>query len=52
MGNAAVSEKHAGFIVNLGGATAKDVLRLAEYVADKVYAEFEVRLEREVRYIG
>ena len=52
VGNAAVSEKHAGFIVNLGGATAKDVLRLAEYVADKVYAEFGVRLEREVRYIG
>lgn len=52
VGNAAVSEKHAGFIVNLGGATASDVLCLAEYVCDRVYAEFGVNLEREVRYIG
>jgi UDP-N-acetylmuramate dehydrogenase len=52
VGNAAVSEKHAGFIVNLGGATASDVLCLAEYVCDRVYAEFGVKLEREVRYIG
>lgn len=52
VGNAAVSEKHAGFVVNLGGATAKEVLCLAEYVAERVYAEFGVKLEREVRYIG
>ena len=52
VGNAAVSEKHAGFIVNLGGATADEVLYLAEQVAEKVYDEFGVKLEREVRYIG
>lgn len=52
LGNAAVSEKHAGFIVNLGGATAKEVLELAETVSDKVFAETGIRLEREVKYLG
>ena len=52
VGRAAVSEKHAGFIVNLGGATAKEVLELAETVSDKVFAETGIRLEREVKYLG
>lgn len=52
LGNAAVSEKHAGFIVNLGGATAKEVLELAETVSDKVFAETGIRLEKEVKYLG
>lgn len=52
VGNAAVSEKHAGFIVNLGGATAKEVLMLADAVSDKVFAETGIRLEREVKYLG
>lgn len=49
IGGAAVSEKHAGFVVNLGDATADDVKRLLEQVSDKVYAASGVRLEPEVR---
>lgn len=52
VGDAAISEKHAGFIINLGNATAADVLKLEEYVKERVLAEFGVELEREVRYIG
>ena len=51
IGGAAVSDLHAGFIVNLGGATSCDVLSLEEYVRDKVYCETGVTLEREVRFI-
>ncbi|MBQ9086085.1 MAG: UDP-N-acetylmuramate dehydrogenase [Clostridia bacterium] len=49
IGNAAVSEKHAGFLINLGGATAEDVLRLEEYVRNRVRDRFGVELEREVQ---
>lgn len=49
VGGAAVSEKHAGFIVNLGGATAADVLRLVELVQERVLADSGFRLEPEVR---
>ena len=49
VGGAAVSEKHAGFAVNLGGATAQDVLDLLEQVSDQVYDRFGIRLEPEVR---
>jgi UDP-N-acetylmuramate dehydrogenase len=52
VGNAAVSEKHAGFIVNLGAATAEDVLLLSELVSDRVFAKTGIRLEREVKYVG
>lgn len=52
VGNAAVSEKHAGFIVNLGGATAEDVLLLSKLVSDRVFAKTGIRLEREVKYVG
>lgn len=52
VGNAAVSEKHAGFIVNLGGATANEVLELSKLVSDKVFDQTGIRLSREVRYIG
>ena len=51
VGGAAVSEKHAGFLINLGGATADDVLRLEEHVRGEVLRVFGVELEREVRYI-
>lgn len=51
VGGAQVSEKHAGFIINKGGATAKDVLDLIELVRDKVYREKGVMLEPEVRLI-
>ena len=52
IGGAQVSEKHAGFVVNKGGATAADVLNLIKYVQDTVEEKFGVRLEPEVRLIG
>lgn len=52
IGDAQVSEKHAGFIVNVGNATAKDVLQLIEKVQAEVKAHSGVALETEVRIIG
>ncbi|MBE6947054.1 MAG: UDP-N-acetylmuramate dehydrogenase [Ruminococcaceae bacterium] len=49
VGDAAISTKHAGFAVNLGNATAKDVRTLLKQVADRVYEKFEVQLEPEIR---
>lgn len=49
IGGAAVSEKHAGFVVNLGGATAADVKQLLKEVSDRVYDAQGIRLEPEVR---
>ncbi len=49
VGGAAVSEKHAGFAVNLGGATAEDVKKLLYDVSDKVFENTGIRLEPEVR---
>ena len=49
VGKAAVSEKHAGFVVNLGGATAADVLATMAYIQEKVSERFGVMLEPEVR---
>lgn len=51
IGDAAVSEKHAGFLINLGSARAEDVLRLEELVREEVRKRFGVALEREVRMI-
>lgn len=52
VGGAQVSEKHAGFVINRGGATAADLIELCRQVQDKVYAEFGVHLEPEVRFVG
>lgn len=52
VGGAQVSEKHAGFIINCGGATAEDVKALSRRVSDKVLANDGVKLEREVIFIG
>ena len=49
VGGAAISEKHAGFAVNLGGATAADVKSLLCQVSDLVYEKSGIRLEPEVR---
>ena len=49
VGGAAVSEKHAGFIVNLGGATAADVLELVKQVQQRVHDHSGVLLEPEIR---
>lgn len=51
VGGAQVSEKHAGFVINKGSATAKDVLSLIKYIQDKVFSEKGVMLELEVRLI-
>ena len=52
MGQAAVSEHHANVIVNLGGATAAEVLALAEQMKHAVLVKFGVELEEEVRFLG
>ena len=52
VGGAEVSTLHAGFIINSGDATSKDILDLIKYVQDKVKNEFGVDLEPEVRIIG
>lgn len=49
VGNAGVSEKHAGFVVNLGNATAKDVKEVLLHVSDIVYEKSGIRLEPEMR---
>ncbi len=49
VGDAAISEKHAGFAVNLGSATAEDVKTLLRQVSDKVYETSGIRIEPEVR---
>ena len=52
VGGAQVSEKHAGFVINKGGATAKDVLSLVEYVKETVFKNTGYSLEPEIRFIG
>lgn len=52
VGGAEISEKHAGFIVNRGGATADDVLRLIEIVRKKIYELHGIDIECEVRRVG
>lgn len=52
VGGAQVSEKHCGFVVNKGGATAMDVLTLIREVQRKVKEQFGVDLETEVRFLG
>lgn len=52
VGGAQVSELHSGFIINRGGATATDILQLMEMIQARVFDEFGVRLETEVRIIG
>lgn len=52
VGGAQVSEKHAGFVVNRGGATCGDVLRLVDGVRERVLKETGVELEMEVKILG
>lgn len=51
IGGAEVSKKHAGFIVNSGGATAQNINDLLSYIKAKVLKEFDVNLEEEIIYI-
>ena len=52
VGGAQVSEKHCGFVINKDQATASDVMNLMNQVSDKVYEEFGVRLQPEVKRLG
>lgn len=52
IGGAQVSEKHAGFVINKGGATASDVLNLIKYIQKSVFESSGVMLEMEVKIIG
>ena len=52
IGGAQISEKHAGFIINKGNATSKDIIDLIEYTKKKVKEKFNVEIEEEVEIIG
>lgn len=52
VGGAQVSEKHCGFVINAGGATARDVRTLMDNVRDIVYKKYGVALEPEVKFLG
>lgn len=51
VGGARVSEKHAGFVINGGNATATEVIEILKLVSDKVFAEKGIRLEPEIKVI-
>ena len=51
VGGAQVSEKHAGFVINRGGATFAEVMGLIEQVQERVLAATGVRLEPEVKIV-
>ena len=52
VGGAQVSEKHCGFVINTGDAAAADVWQLIRDVQEKVYQQFQVKLEPEVKFLG
>lgn len=52
IGGAQISEKHAGFIINKGNATAQDVLDLVKYIQDTIYEKFKKKIELEIKILG
>ena len=52
IGDAVISEKHAGFVINKGSAKAKDVLELIQYVKNIVYKKYERVVELEIEILG
>ena len=52
VGGARVSDKHCGFVINTGNATAEDVRRLISQVTEIVYKKFKVHLEPEIIFLG
>jgi UDP-N-acetylmuramate dehydrogenase len=52
IGRAKISERHANFICNLGGATATDIRSLAKLAKDRVREKFGVEIEEEALYLG
>jgi UDP-N-acetylmuramate dehydrogenase len=52
IGHAMISDKHANFIVNAGGASAEDVVMLIALIKERVHTAFGVQLEEEIQYVG
>ena len=52
VGDAQVAEKHCGFVINRGNATAEDVMNLVAHVQEEVYRQFHVKMEMEVKRLG
>lgn len=52
IGGARISDLHAGFIINVGNATAKDILELIDYTKQKVYEKFGKNIELEIEIVG
>ena len=52
VGDAAISEKHAGFVVNLGNAKAVEVIELINYIKEQVKIKFNKNIELEILVIG
>lgn len=52
IGGCKISEKHANFIVNCGGASSTDYAKLVNLCSEKVYEKYNIKLEREVKYFG
>ena len=52
IGGAQVSEKHAGFIINKGNATATDILQLIEYVEKTIYDKYKEKIKLEIEILG
>ena len=52
IGGAEVSTKHAGFVVNNGNATSKDIIDLIKYIKEEVYKKFNVNIEPEIQIVG
>ena len=52
VGDAQVSEKHCGFVINRGNATASEIMKLIQEVQKRVYEQSGVRLEPEVKLLG
>lgn len=52
IGGAAVSDIHTNFIINSNGATSSDILSLVDFISEKIYKEFDIKLETEIRMMG
>lgn len=51
IGGAQISEKHAGFIINRGNATAKDIIDLIKYTKKKIYEKYDIEIEEEIEIV-
>ena len=52
IGDAMVSTKHSGFIINKGNATAKDILDLTNYIKEQIYIKFKKEIQLEIEIVG